>query len=155
MSPEATTRVDIGASVHIDRWGWRHAGRRAWALNQITLDIRPGEHVLVLGASGSGKSTLLCGIAGVLGGDDEGESHGTLTVDGARPEQMRGSIGLVMQDPEAQVVLARAGDDVAFGAHRGPEYSVGLSDIKTIRWAETASCPGKRARHGSASAASG
>ena len=115
MSPEATTRVDTGASVHIDGWGWRHAGRRAWALNQITLDIRPGEHVLVLGASGSGKSTLLCGIAGVLGGDDEGESHGTLTVDGARPEQMRGSIGLVMQDPEAQVVLARAGDDVAFG----------------------------------------
>ena len=37
------------------------------------VPIAPGERVLLLGASGSGKSTVLHGLAGVLGGDDEGE----------------------------------------------------------------------------------
>ena len=61
--------------------------------------------MLLVGASGSGKSTLLRAMAGVLG-DDEGESEGRLTVDG-RP-------GLVLQDPDSQVVMSRIGDEVAF-----------------------------------------
>ncbi|MDC4233900.1 ATP-binding cassette domain-containing protein [Actinomyces sp. B33] len=101
--------------MHARNWGWRHGGRLAWALDGVDLDIAPGERVLVLGPSGSGKSTLLGGIAGLLGGEDEGEARGTLTVDAADPSSQRGRIGLVMQDPEAQVVLARVGDDTAFG----------------------------------------
>ena len=68
--------------------------------------MEPGERVLLLGASGSGKSTLLRALAGVLG-DDEGESAGRLTV--------TGQIGLVLQDPDSQVVMSRIGDEVAFG----------------------------------------
>lgn len=105
---------EAGARVEARAWGWRHGGRHAWALDSIDLDIAPGERVLILGPSGSGKSTLLAGLAGILGGEDEGEARGTLSVDGMPPEQQRGRIGLVMQDPEAQVVLARVGDDVAF-----------------------------------------
>jgi energy-coupling factor transport system ATP-binding protein len=71
--------------------------------------------VLLLGASGAGKSTLLQALAGVLGGDDEGDSTGELLIDGMRPEQVRGRAGLVLQDPDSQVILARVGDDVAFG----------------------------------------
>jgi energy-coupling factor transporter ATP-binding protein EcfA2 len=60
----------------------------------------------LLGASGAGKSTLLLALAGLLdasGGDEEGELH------------VQGQAGLVLQDPETQLVMARAGDDVAFG----------------------------------------
>ncbi|MGO1770252.1 MAG: ABC transporter ATP-binding protein, partial [Microbacterium sp.] len=73
------------------------------------------ERVLLLGASGSGKSTLMRGLAGVLGGDEDGEASGSLELDGVAASSARGRAGLVLQDPDAQVVLSRVGDDVAFG----------------------------------------
>lgn len=103
------------AGVTAQDWGWRHAGRRAWAVSELSLRIEPGERVLLLGASGSGKSTLLAGLAGSLHGQQSGESRGTLTVDGREPHEARHRSGLVLQDPETQLVMSRAGDDVAFG----------------------------------------
>ena len=95
-------------------WGWQHAGRSAWALRDLDLRVEAGERVLLLGASGAGKSTLLRAFAGVLG-DDEGEDSGRLLVDGRDPRSVRGRVGLVQQAPDANIVLERVGDDVAFG----------------------------------------
>lgn len=57
-----------GVRVEARGWGWRHAGRKARALCEVTLTIEPGERVLLLGRSGAGKSTFLHALAGVLGG---------------------------------------------------------------------------------------
>ncbi|MCU1529329.1 MAG: transporter ATP-binding protein [Frondihabitans sp.] len=104
-----------GAQIRARSWSWRHAGRLRPAVSDLDLDIAPGERVLLLGASGAGKSTLLAGLAGVLGGDEEGDTTGELLVDSLPPAARRGRVGLVLQDPDSQVVLERVGDDVAFG----------------------------------------
>lgn len=102
-------------AVEARGWGWRYPSRRAWAVRGLDLRIESGERVLLLGASGAGKSTLLSGLAGVLGPRSGGNVEGELLVGGAAPDRSRGGTGLLFQDPEDQLVLGRAGDDVAFG----------------------------------------
>jgi energy-coupling factor transporter ATP-binding protein EcfA2 len=104
------------ASVRARGWSWRHADRPVAAVANLDLDIAAGERVLLVGPSGAGKSTLLHALAGVLGQNDGSDETGSLLVDGAPPAAVRGRAGLMQQDPEAQVVLSRVGDDVAFGA---------------------------------------
>ncbi|MBS1695952.1 MAG: ATP-binding cassette domain-containing protein [Actinobacteria bacterium] len=114
--------MTVGSAVHLGGaevsalgWGWRHAGQSRWAVSNLELSIEAGQRVLLLGPSGSGKSTLLHGLAGLLGGSEDGQESGRVLVDGARPAQQRARIGMVLQDPDSQVILSRVGDDVAFG----------------------------------------
>jgi energy-coupling factor transporter ATP-binding protein EcfA2 len=72
----------------------------------VDLRVEAGERVLLLGPSGAGKSTLLAALAGLLA-EDSGEREGSVDVDGRA--------GVLFQDPQTQLVMSRAGDDVAFG----------------------------------------
>lgn len=83
-------------------------------MRNVDLTIAPGERVLLTGASGTGKSTLLHALAGLLA-PDAGESAGTASVAGRPPEEVRSRTAIVFQDPDSQLVMTRAGDDVAFG----------------------------------------
>ena len=102
------------SAVTLTGFGWRHAGRGAWAVRGVDLRIEAGERVLLLGPSGAGKSTLLAALAGLLP-EDSGEQEGTVEIDGLDPRKARERVGIVFQDPQTQLVMARSGDDVAFG----------------------------------------
>ena len=103
------------ARIDARGWGLRHAGRRSWALRGVDLVIEPGERVLLLGPSGAGKSTLLTAIAGLVDPRGGARTEGELLVDGRDAQSARDRSALVLQDPEAQLIMGRAGDDVAFG----------------------------------------
>ncbi len=94
---------------------WRPYGRGRPVLSGLDLTVEPGERVLLAGPSGSGKSTLLRAMAGLLLTADSGELSGTVTVGGRAPQDVPGSVGLVLQDPGAGVVASSLGRDVAFG----------------------------------------
>lgn len=85
-------------------------------LRDVTLQIEKGEFVALLGHNGSGKSTLAKHFNGMLL-----PSGGTVTVDGlntADEEQqyeIRRRVGLVLQNPDNQLVASIVEEDVAFG----------------------------------------
>lgn len=91
------------------------------ALDDVTLEVRRGERVCVLGANGSGKSTLASVICGLLApdeGDVELAGHAVCTggvPDLAAYRDARRQLGLVFQNPDDQIVTSVVADDVAFG----------------------------------------
>ena len=90
------------------------------ALNGVSLHLKPGEFVTVIGGNGAGKSTLLNSVAGVFGVDS-----GKILIDGVDvtnlPEYKRAKyIGRVFQDP----MMGTAGtmqieENLALAARRG------------------------------------
>lgn len=86
------------------------------ALSDVSLDVLPGERVVLLGANGSGKSTLARLSNGLMLPD-----NGIVTVDGVpttdaeKTMGLRESVGMVFQHPDDQIVGTSVEDDVAFG----------------------------------------
>lgn len=89
-------------------------------LRDINLQIAAGEFVLLVGPSGAGKSTLLRLLNGLAPHFTGGTLRGRLRVHGLDPVQatplvMSRHVGFVFQDPEAQFVMDRVEDELAFG----------------------------------------
>ncbi|HET6998217.1 MAG TPA: ATP-binding cassette domain-containing protein [Solirubrobacterales bacterium] len=79
------------------------------ALVDVSLEIAPGEFVLLAGRSASGKSTLLKAACGLVPHFHGGEISGAITVAGidaldTGPAELAAAVGYVAQDPETQVV---------------------------------------------------
>jgi len=107
-------------SIEALRLGWTYAGRSRPAIQGLSFRLEPGRVLLVLGPSGSGKSTLARAIAGlvphVLPGRWQGSLRiGNLDVAETPPRLLGERVGLVFQDPDSQLVMARVDDEVAFG----------------------------------------
>lgn len=111
----------------------------AWVLNGIDLNIGPAEYILLCGANGSGKSTLGYLLNGLIPHFMEGELLGNVIVDGADTRDLTVAdlavrVGLVLQNPDAQLFNATVAEDMAFGLE-----SLGLdADVIDTRLAQTA-----------------
>jgi len=86
------------------------------AVNNVSLDIKPGEFIAILGHNGSGKSTLAKHMNALLY-----PTEGTLWVDGIdtsdekRILDIRQTAGMVFQNPDNQMICTLVDEEVGFG----------------------------------------
>ena len=133
---------------------YRHPEAERPALEDVSLELRAGELVCVLGPSGSGKSTLLRSLAGLVPHFHGGSFAGRVEVAGrdtrrARPSELAGTVASVFQDPEDQVVFTQVENEVEFGLEnvgvasaeiprraREALHAVGIAELATRRTPE-------------------
>ena len=86
------------------------------ALDGVSLDVKRGDFIAILGANGSGKSTLAKHLNVLLLPDE-----GTVWIDGKDTGnekylwQIRTTVGMVFQNPDNQIIGTSVEEDVAFG----------------------------------------
>lgn len=86
----------------------------------MSFCIEPGSAIAIAGPSGCGKTTLLRTLAGFIPGMIHAEVDGEIRIDDqllcvCELSQLSQTIGLVQQDPDAQVCTLRVRSEVAFG----------------------------------------
>lgn len=86
------------------------------AVDEVSLDVRPGQFIAILGHNGSGKSTLAKHLNAILL-----PTEGTVYVDGKdtrdeeKIKEIRQTAGMVFQNPDNQIIGTVVDEDVAFG----------------------------------------
>lgn len=91
------------------------------ALNRLSMNVRSGERLALVGANGSGKSTLLRVLAGLYFPESgevlfEGRPFTATDFDGEQfAHHFRRRVGLLFQNPDVQLFNASVFDEVAFG----------------------------------------
>ena len=124
------------------------------AVDGVSIDVKDGDFIAILGANGSGKSTFAKHLNRLLV-----PTEGTLYIDGKDASDagntlaIRQTAGMVFQNPDNQIISNIVEEDVGFGPEN---MGVPTQEILTqtfpksfVRWSEAACCD--RRDHGNAS----
>ena len=100
-------------------FSFKYRAQAKSTLKNINLTIYEGEKVLIVGPSGSGKSTLSNCINGLIPFFYQGDTTGTLKLNGKDTKDMSISeisniVGTVLQDPDSQFIGLTVAEDIAF-----------------------------------------
>ena len=105
--------------ARLDRVSVRYAGTGTWVPQGVTLDLPAGTTTLLLGPSGCGKSTVTLTLNGLVPHSVPSDYRGSVLVAGqevadADIAHLAGTVAMVMQDPDSQVVTMRVLDEVCY-----------------------------------------
>ncbi|HVA21972.1 MAG TPA: ATP-binding cassette domain-containing protein [Candidatus Micrarchaeia archaeon] len=111
--------TDAGAIASLERFSYWYPGTERPAVDDVTLTL-DHDAVILAGDSGSGKTTVLRTLNGLVPHFHGGRARGHVTVLGrdalrTPTRTLARAVGMVFQEPETQLVLARVAADVAFG----------------------------------------
>jgi energy-coupling factor transport system ATP-binding protein len=106
---ELAIRRGAAPALSVEGLAYSYPHAAAPALADVSLELAPGEFVLLAGRSASGKSTLLKAACGLVPHFHGGEISGAVTVAGidaldTGPGELASAVGYLAQDPETQVV---------------------------------------------------
>lgn len=109
----------VGPLARLDRVSVRYAGTGTWVPQGVTLDLPAGTTTLLLGPSGCGKSTVTLTLNGLVPHSVPSDYRGSVLVAGrevadADIAHLAGTVAMVMQDPDSQVVTTRILDEVCY-----------------------------------------
>ncbi len=96
--PDAISLTQVEGNVEFDRVCFRYKENLDWVLKDITLNVKPGEYLALVGSSGAGKTTLCSLIPRFYE-----TTSGSIRIDGipiteVTLESLRKNIGIVQQD---------------------------------------------------------
>src|ERR1700710_1819519 len=124
---ELAIRRGAAPALAVDGLSYAYPRAPRRALDAVSLEIAPGEFVLLAGRSASGKSTLLKAACGLVPHFHGGEIDGAVTVAGldaieSGPGELAAVVGYVAQDPETQVVSTTVAAEIELplGMRGGP-----------------------------------
>ena len=134
--------------IEFDHVTYTYPGAIRPALHDFSLTLPIGEVIVVAGPSGAGKSTLLRCLNGLVPHFSGGTLTGNVRVNDldpvtATPQVMSQHVGFVFQDPEAQFVMERVEDELAFALENAAmlpqemrvrvEETLDLLDLEPLR----------------------
>lgn len=107
-------------SVELRDLTFTYAGKSNPSLRKLNLSFQEGSFILVTGLSGCGKSTLALALCGFIPHGWPGVMEGEVWLHGFNtrhtpPGKLAGIVGLVQQDPDAQLCSFTVSQEVAFG----------------------------------------
>lgn len=106
--------------ITVKNLSYRYSPTSQFVLKDICFEVEEGEFVAIMGPSGAGKSTLCLALNGIIPNFFGGSFFGQVEIFGKDTielsvTQLAQNIGMVLQDPEMQLVTNSVEDEVAFG----------------------------------------
>lgn len=144
VAQQIQEHIKLSASVlKVKNLSFRYEESEQDAIKHINIDFVPGTINVILGPSGCGKTTLCRCLTGIIPNAFEGEMTGQVLLDNKdlsteKLNHISTKVGLVMQEPDNQIVASTVEDDIAFGPENMMIPSHKIRDIVDDRIEEVA-----------------